>query len=67
MGALLLRIGLIAGGLGAIEIGLGDALTSASLAGWLLVGVGLLLLTAGTAGFMVPLLAERHGKGDSSR
>lgn len=67
MGALLLRIGLIAGGLGAIEIGLGDALTSASAGGWLLVGVGLLLLIAGTAGFMVPLLAERRRKGDSSR
>lgn len=67
MGALLLRIGLIAGGLGAIEIGLGDALTTTSPAGWLLVGIGLVLLIAGTAGFMVPLLVGRRGKGDPSR
>lgn len=67
MGALLVRIVLIAGGLGAVEIGLPDAVGAGSLVGWLVVGVGLLLLLAGSAGFMVPLLGAGHDKGGSSR
>ena len=57
MGALLFRLGLLTVGMGVVEIGLGPALVEGSLAGWALVLlVGLPLIVAGSAGFIVPLL-----------
>lgn len=55
MVTVLFRLGLLALGLGAVEIGIGDAAVEGSP--WGLVGlfVGLALIVAGSAGFMVPL------------
>ena len=66
MVAVLFRIGLIAAGMGAVEIGLGWALVEGSALGWLLVLVGLPLIVAGSAGFMAPLLGGAREKGPSS-
>ena len=63
MVAVLFRIGLIAGGMGAVEIGLGWALAEGSVFGWLAVLVGLSLIVAGSAGFMAPLLGGSTVKG----
>lgn len=64
MARVLLRLLLLAIGLGATEIGLGGALAGGSPAGWLLVlGVGLPLIVAGSAGFMVRLLGGETQKG----
>ena len=62
MSALLLRLALLALGMGVVEIGIGDALAG-SLLGWAAVLlVGLPLIVAGSAWFMVPLFgAARHG------
>lgn len=68
MAAILFRVALLASGLGAVEIGLSGALVMGSLAGWILVLlVGLPLIVAGSAGFMVPLLrsARREGVPDA--
>ena len=63
MTRILFRLGLLVAGMAAIEIGLGDALVGGSLAAWaLVVLVGLPLIIAGTAGFMVPLLGSRTQK-----
>ncbi len=62
MAAVLLRLLLLAGGLGLTEIGLGDALVTASSLGWALVLVGLTLIVAGSAGFMVALLGGGGGR-----
>ncbi len=57
MAAILFRLALLAGGMGALEVGIGDALVHGSVAGWALaLLVGLPLIVAGSAGFMVPLL-----------
>ena len=56
MARLLFRIVLLAVGLGAVEIGLVGAVGSGAPLGWLAVLIGLLLIVAGSAGFMVPLL-----------
>lgn len=67
MGAILLRLVLLAGGMAAVEIGIGSALVDGSPASWgLAVLVGLPLIVAGSAGFMVPLLGGRTKKGMSS-
>ncbi|HLA16248.1 MAG TPA: hypothetical protein VJZ72_05055 [Candidatus Limnocylindrales bacterium] len=67
MAAVLFRVALLAAGMGAVEIGLGGALVEGSLAGWALVLlVGVPLIVAGSAGFMVPLLGGRQRKGRSS-
>ena len=67
MAAVLLRLALLAAGMGAVEIGLGSGLVEGSLAGWALVLlVGLPLVIAGSAGFMVPLLGSRTKKGAST-
>ena len=59
MAAMLVRVALLALGLGVVEIGLGEAIRG-SLVGWASVlFVGLPLIVAGTAGFIVPLLAVR--------
>jgi len=67
MSAVLLRVALLAAGMGAVEIGLGGALVESSLAGWALVLlVGVPLIVAGSAGFIVPLLGDQQQKGTSS-
>lgn len=67
MAAVLFRLILLAVGLGVIEIGLGSRLAEGSLAGWALVLlVGLPLVVAGSAGFMVPLLGGPKQKGTSN-
>jgi hypothetical protein len=65
MGPVLLRIVLLAVGLGAVELGLVTALGHRAPIGWLVVGLGLVLLVAGSAGFMAPLLggpSNRRGE-----
>lgn len=59
MNRLIFRIILLAGGLGAVEIGLVGALGQGAPLGWLSLLIGLVLLVAGSAGFMVPLLGGR--------
>lgn len=67
MGAVLFRVFLLAVGLGVTEIGLGSALAAASAWGWALVLlVGLPLIIAGSAGFMVALLGGGGQKGNST-
>jgi hypothetical protein len=64
MAAVVVRLGLLAAGMGAVEIGLGEALVRGSLVGWALtLLVGPLLIVAGSAGFMVPLLGGPNQKG----
>lgn len=66
MAAVLFRLGLLAAGMAAVEIGLGDALVRASVVGWALVLlVGLPLIIAGSAGFMAPLLGGPSKKGST--
>jgi len=66
MVAVLFRLILLAVGLGVVEMGLGGTLVEGSLAGWALVLlVGLPLVVAGSAGFMVPLLGGPQTKGGS--
>ncbi len=63
MAAVLLRLILLAVGLGVVEIGLGSGLVEGSLIGWALVLlVGLPLVVAGTYGFMAPLLGGPQTK-----
>jgi hypothetical protein len=65
--AVIFRLGLLAAGMAAVEIGLGGALVEGSMAGWALVFlVGLPLIVAGSAGFMAPLLGGAREKGTSS-
>lgn len=66
MAAALFRLILLAGGLGLTEIGLGDALTVGSFSSWALVSIGLALIVAGSAGFMVTLLGGGNQKGKST-
>jgi hypothetical protein len=67
MGAMLFRVLLLTVGLAAVEIGLGSALVEGSLATWGLVFlVGLPMIVAGSAGFMVPLFGGGHEKGGPS-
>ena len=66
MAAILFRLGALALGMGAVEIGLGDALVHGSLVGWVLVLlIGLPLIIAGSAGFMAPLLGGSNKKGST--
>ena len=66
MAAVAFRIALLATGMGAVEIGLGEALVRGSLVGWALVLlVGLPLIVVGTAGFMAPLLGGPNQKGST--
>ena len=66
MAAILFRLGLLTGGMAAVEIGLGSALAEGSVAGWALVLlVGFPLLVAGSAGFIVPLLGGANEKGST--
>jgi hypothetical protein len=64
MGAVLLRLLLLALGMGFIEIGLTDALGGGSLVGWGLVFLGgFPLVLAGTAGIIGPLIGIRRDGG----
>ena len=64
--AVLFRLGLLAVGMGLVEIGLGDAIVRGSPLGWALVLlVGLPMIVAGSAGFMAPLLGGPSQKGFS--
>ncbi len=66
MAAVIFRLLLLATGLAAAEIGLGSGLVEGSAAGWALaLLVGLPLIVAGSAGFMVPLLGGPGQKGGS--
>ena len=66
MAAMLFRLALLAIGMGAVEIGLGDALTTGSPGAWALVLlVGLPLIVAGSASFMAPLLGRSKQKGST--
>jgi hypothetical protein len=64
MSAVLFRVLLLAAGLGVTEIGLGGALVSGALGGWALVLLGVILIVAGSAGFMVTILGGARGKTD---
>jgi len=66
MTRLLFRIVLLAIGLGGVEIGLVGAVDSGAPLGWLAVVIGLVLIVAGSAGFMVPLLGGRADPGGES-
>lgn len=64
MTAVLVRLGLLAVGMGTVEIGLGSALVEGTLASWALVLlIGLPFIVAGSAGFMAPLLGGPNQKG----
>jgi len=64
MVAVVFRLLLLAIGLGVTEIGLGVALTEGSAWSWALVLlVGLPLIAAGSAGFMVTLIGGARQKG----
>jgi len=66
MAAVLLRLILLAVGMGAVEIGVSSALIDGSPVGWLLVLlVGLPLIVAGSAGFMTQLLGGAKQKGST--
>ena len=66
MAAVLFRLALLAIGMGAVEIGLGEALAKGSPLGWALVLlVGLPLIVAGSAAFMAPLLGGPKQKGST--
>lgn len=67
MAGVLVRLVMLAAGMGAVEIGLGEALVRGSVLGWALVLViGLPLIVAGSAGFMAPLLGGPNQKGGTS-
>lgn len=67
MTRLLFRIVLLAIGLGGAEMGLVGAVgPGAAPLGWLAVAIGLVLIVAGSAGFMVPLLGGRAEQGGES-
>ena len=63
MAPILFRLILLAVGFGAVESGLAGGLVEGSLAGWASVLLGLPLVVAGSAGFMVPLLGGAKQKG----
>jgi hypothetical protein len=64
MARLIVRLLLLAGGLGATEIGLVTTFGREAPIGWLAVALGMVLLVAGSAGFMAPLLRGSAGQGD---
>ena len=65
--AVMFRLSLLAAGMAAVEIGLGDALVDGSVSSWALVLlIGLPMIVAGSAGFMAPLLGGARQKGTST-
>jgi hypothetical protein len=65
MAAILSRLLILAAGLGVTEIGLGTALVRGALTDWALVLLGLVLIVAGSAGFMVTLFDGGRIKGQT--
>jgi len=63
--AILFRIGLLTVGFAAVELGLPPALAMGSIGDWALTALGLLLVVAGSAGIIGPLLGGAVRKGDS--
>lgn len=63
--AVLFRIGLLTLGFAAVELGLPPALARGLIGGWALTALGLLLVVAGSAGIIGPLLGGAVRKGDS--
>lgn len=61
--AVVFRIALLTLGFAATELGLPPALATGSLADWALAAAGLLLIVAGSAGFIGPLLGGAARKG----
>jgi len=66
MTAILFRIGLLTFGFAAVELGLPPALAMGAVADWALAGLGLLLIVAGSAGFIGPLLGGAARKDHST-
>ena len=67
MAAVVLRLVLLATGLGVTEMGLANALAESSPGGWALaLVIGLPLIITGSAGFMVTLLGGGRQKGTDS-
>jgi hypothetical protein len=65
--AVAFRLGLLAAGMAAVEIGLRSALVEGSVGSWALVLlIGLPMIVAGSAGFMVPLLGGARQKGPTT-
>lgn len=62
MSHLILRLIFLAAGLGLVEIGLVPALYGGAASAWLTLAIGLILLVAGTAGFMIPMLSSHTRK-----
>ena len=66
MAAVMFRLLLLTAGLATAEIGVGNVSVDGSAASWVLILlVGLPLIVAGSAGFMVPLLGGPRQNGDS--
>lgn len=65
MSAILVRIGLLTGGFAGVELGLPPALAMGSVGDWALTALGLLLIVAGSAGIIGPLLGGAVRKGET--
>jgi hypothetical protein len=63
MAAIVFRLALLAAGLGLTEIGLANAIQAKSLADWLIIGMGMVMLVAGSASFMGTLLGVGRREG----
>ena len=63
--AIVFRIGLLTLGFAAVELGLPPALSTGTIGDWSLTALGLVLIVAGSAGFIGPLLGGAVRKGDS--
>jgi hypothetical protein len=59
------RVAILALGLGFVELALVHMATASSPLDWLALVAGLTLIVAGSAGFMVPILAGRSPKEDT--
>ena len=66
MMAILFRIGLLTLGFAAVELALPPALSTGSARDWALTALGLVLVVAGSAGFIGPLLGGVVRKGSST-
>lgn len=62
MAPLLLRLFVLAAGLGTTEVALGQVFVDGSGVGWVLLVLGVVEILAGSAGFMAPILAGRSMK-----
>ncbi len=62
MGRLIVRVILLAAGLGLLEIGLVPFADGGSAFAWLTLPIGLILVFVGSAGFMIPVFSAHAGK-----